>query len=135
MGGAVIGVGLLFGLLFLVTGKVEELLGDSHEYKGWWMFFFCTLGLPIALCMGYMFRNCAKHALMAATAFGGASLALSSFESLLVCSEVDLQPISEPIVQQIIMAIVGITGFLVQWYSGRVVEQDNKHVASSSDGP
>merc|ERR1712050_236512 len=106
--GALIGVGLLFGFLFAVKGKVDEMLGDSHEYEGWWMFFLFTLCLPCALCMGYLFRDCLKYAIMAATAFGGAFIAQSSFEALLVCSAVDLQAVSEPIVQEVIMGIVAV---------------------------
>lgn len=109
--GALLGVGLVWGVIKAVQADVDRLL---PEYKGWQQFAIPTLSLPIAILCGYLLRNMLKYAIMLTSAAGGAFLTIYCSIALVVCSGRDLGPVSDLKVQGLLMGGLGMIGFFVQ---------------------
>lgn len=109
--GALLGFGLVGGVILAVQSDVDQLL---PEYKDWQEFAIPTLGLPIAILCGYLLRNMLKYAIMLTTAAGGAFLAIYFTIALVVCSGGHLGPVSGPKVKGLLMGGLGVIGFFVQ---------------------
>jgi len=111
--GAAVGVGLVAVLVLAVEDPVNKAAGPAYE--GWEMFATISLGVPVALVTGYVARNSIRYCIMLATALGGAAAVVGTSMRALDCAEVDLGEASKPAVTAVMIAVLAILGFAVQF--------------------
>lgn len=110
--GAAVGAGLVVLLVIAVKDPVNEAAGP--KYEGWEQFATISLGVPVALIVGYLARNSIKYCIILGTALGGAAVVVGSAMGACDCAEVDLGEASKPIARAMIAAALAVMGFLVQ---------------------
>ncbi|CAJ1330690.1 unnamed protein product [Effrenium voratum] len=115
--GICLGLFITFSVLYVVERPLDEAFGRKHQ--GWEQFAGITLGVPIALLTGYLFRNHVTHLVMLVTAFVGAAAAWRSGYTLLGCGQVESEVLDKHYIHLIIFIGLGLMGFLVQFFSQR----------------
>lgn len=110
--GAAVGIGLVAALIYLLKKPLSDALGEG--YKGWEVYAFVSVAPPVALATGWLARNLTMYCLMLVTALLGSAVAVGCAESILGCIEVDLDAVSDPIVQLCFIGALGLLGFGIQ---------------------
>merc|ERR1712183_376765 len=94
---------------YMVKDMVDE--SALEGYGGWDKYALPTLGVPVALLIGYLGRHSLKYLIMVATALAGAVVSFKSLETMLLCNEVDLENVQALSTQIVIVIAVAVVGF------------------------
>merc|ERR1712244_215062 len=92
--GAVVGAAAIGAIIQIIDSATHNKVDVG--YLGWEEFAFFTVGIPVAVLVGYLSKDCVKYFLMIASAIIGAYIAVRSFTTILACAKVDPEDMVSP---------------------------------------
>jgi len=128
--GAAVGAALVGAIVQIIKSASEDRV-DTSGYLGWDEFVVFTVGIPVAILVGYQSKDSVKYFLMLASAILGAYIAVRSFTSIMVCANVDPEAMARPAVKIIAVVVIAILGTITQYYTA---PPEEKRVIATVDG-
>mmetsp|Transcript_11556 Transcript_11556/g.20469 ORF Transcript_11556/g.20469 Transcript_11556/m.20469 type:complete len:245 (+) Transcript_11556:63-797(+) len=129
--GAAVGAALVGAIVQIIKSITEDRVDDSG-YLGWDQFAVFTVGIPVAILVGYKSKNSVKYFLMLASAILGAYIAVRSFTAIMVCAKVDPEVMARPAVKIIAVVVIAVLGAITQLYTQP--PEERKTVIATVDG-
>merc|ERR1719284_394798 len=102
--GAAVGAAAV-GAIIQIIDSAADIKVDSG-YLGWQEFAFFTVGIPVAVLVGYLSKDCVKYFLMVASAIMGAYIAVRSFTAILACAKVDPEDMASPTINFVAIVVI-----------------------------
>eukprot|EP00928_Gymnodinium_smaydae_P056748 TRINITY_DN40074_c0_g1_i1.p1 TRINITY_DN40074_c0_g1~~TRINITY_DN40074_c0_g1_i1.p1 ORF type:complete len:253 (+),score=31.13 TRINITY_DN40074_c0_g1_i1:60-761(+) len=117
--GALIGVLVVRLVIFGVEGAVNEAI--PSDFQGWDAFTLFTVGVPVAVLVGYLMKNSVSIMIMISSSIGGAAVVSWTLQAAIVCSEVEWQIAKSRVFYIAIIVVIGVLGFAVQYKTRAIV--------------
>ena len=129
--GVCLGLVFVLAVIYILDKPLDNALGP--QYEGWDNFAGVTLGVPIALLTGYMFRNKVMILVMAVTALVGAAAAWRWGRALIGCTqEAGSSILENHLVNLVIFIGLAVLGLGFQFFLRPKADKTNVKTAAPS---